>query len=579
MVVPRRRWAALVLLSCIVSFLEIAGALLVVALLSIITEPGTTLSLPVLGDFTFPEGEAGEKAFIWMCGSLAGFFILRGAIYLFQIYVQNRITHNAGARLATRLLDGYLSSPYEFHLRRNSADLIRIATSAVSDVVSSVFVPAVSLLSEALIIAGILAALLLAAPVVTLGTAAAFVAIVFIALKVVQPRIVALGAENQVHSTSTMKTLQESLHSIKDIKLGGRETYFVRRHETGRYLLARAHYLRTVFSEAPRVVIETSLIILLLSFLLVTVLRTGFDADVLVTLGLFAYAGFRILPSVNRVVANLNNLRFGTTAVEHVLDDLARIEVSREPSVSEFDGYVFSERIVLRDVTFRYAGADSDVISGINLEIGRGEVIGLIGSTGGGKSTLIDLICGLLRPRSGEISIDGMDQNEIRRSWQRNLGVVSQSITLIDDTIRRNIAFGSDDDEIRVDSLRDAIKIAQLDATLAALPNGLDTVVGERGVRLSGGQRQRVAIARALYTGAPVLIFDEGTSGLDNVTEAAFIAALEELRGERTVIAAAHRLTTLRTCSRIHVLEGGRITDTGTYEELIGRNLQFQHMK
>ncbi len=286
------------------------------------------------------------------------------------------------------------------------------------------------------------------------------------------------------------------------------------------------------------------------------------------------------MPALNRMVANVNTLRFAEAAVADVHEDLQRLDDVPTPSLEHHAvaPLVVTRGITLSDLSFRYDGAERDALNEIDFTIVNGASVGVVGSTGGGKSTLIDVVLGLLRPTSGQVLVDDVDIHDRLSAWQACIGVVPQQIFLLDDTLRRNVALGVPDDEIDDDAVVEALSLAQLDEVVRSTPEGLDLRLGERGSRLSGGQRQRVVIARALYRRPHVLVFDEGTSALDNVTEAELIAAIARLKGERTVITVAHRLTTVRQCDVILMLKDGRIHDTGTFDELVARNAEFRLM-
>jgi ATP-binding cassette subfamily C protein len=323
-------------------------------------------------------------------------------------------------------------------------------------------------------------------------------------------------------------------------------------------------------------VIETSLILFILVFFAVTVARGG-TQSALATLGLFGYAGLRLQPSLQKIVAAFNSLKFATAPTADVHRDLRIIE-RNATLASSAPPFPFEREIVLEKVSFAYEGTGSDALASVNLSIRRAEQIGICGPTGGGKTTLVDLISGLLSPDKGRVLVDGTDIATNLRGWQRNLGVVSQMVFLADDTLRRNIALGIPDKEIDEPAVQEAVRLAQLSEFIEALPQGLETVVGERGVRISGGERQRIAIARALYYRPQVLIFDEGTSALDNATEQELMRALTSLRGTHTILLVAHRLSTVRDADRVIFVEGGRVAGIDTYDGLCACNESFREM-
>jgi ATP-binding cassette, subfamily B, bacterial PglK len=577
----RGRWVLLVVLALVVAGFEAGSALLVYALLELITAPAPHLGAGVLMTFrdtALPDWP--ERAFLMLTvGVMAVFFVMRAAVALGHVYLEERISHNTGARLSVRLLGGYLRMPYEFHLRRNSAELIRNAYQASHVIVGEVFVPVARLMSEVLVVLAIVGVLLFKAPV---ATGLAFLVLgppVLIVLLFVHPWLKRLGSTYQLMSTQSFQSMQQGLHGARDITLLGREEFFLRLFARQRARLANSQYLRSTARTIPRSVLETAVFLFILSFLGFTLLADESPLEALAILGLFAYAALRIMPSLNKILVGVTALKFSAPAIEQLYDDLVLIESSaaRRPP-GPVEPLPFTRTLALHRVSFRYGGSESDVIHDVSLSIARGEFIGIVGPTGSGKSTLVDLLLGLLQPSTGSIQVDGLDLRGRTAAWQQNLGVVSQSLFLIDDTLRRNIAFGIPDTAIDEQRLAAAVRLARLDTFVASLPDGLDNVVGERGVRLSGGQRQRVAIARALYRRPAVLVLDEGTSALDSRTEAEVMSAVRDLPGTQTVIAIAHRLSTVRACDRIVLIEGGHIVDVGTYEELDARNTAFRDL-
>jgi ATP-binding cassette, subfamily B, bacterial PglK len=577
----RRRWLLLIVLALAVSGFEAAGALLVLLMLGLVTAPDERLVLPAVGDVrTWLPGLEQDELLLLAAVFIAAFFLVRAAVVLAQAYLQHRVANNAGARLSTRLLHGYLSMPYEFHLRRNSAELIRNAYDTVQVVVREVFAPSARMLSDSFVVVGMLAVLLVTAPAATVMAAAVLGPMIYVLLRVVHPWLKGLGRISQRMSKQSLQSLQQSLQGVREIKLVGREGYFRKEFSDRRRAYARAQGLRATAREIPHTTLETALILFILAFLAVSVMAGRSAVGGLAVLGLFAYAALRMQPALNKIVSGLNALKFAAPAIDQLWDDLVLADHAIEQSrtAKAVPPLRFEQEIRVEHLGFRYAGTTTDVLRDINLTIRWGESIGIVGPTGGGKSTLVDVLVGLLEPTTGTVRVDGVDISEHPPAWQRNIGVVPQSVFLLDDTLRRNIALGERDADIDEARLREALRMAQLEHFIASLPEGLETMVGERGVRLSGGQRQRVAIARALYRGPSVLVFDEGTSSLDNVTEAELIRALDRLRGKRTVITVAHRLTTVRGCDRIILVRDGRIVDEAPFELLVAHNPEFRRM-
>jgi ATP-binding cassette subfamily C protein len=330
----------------------------------------------------------------------------------------------------------------------------------------------------------------------------------------------------------------------------------------------------------PRLLVESTFVCGALLVVILLTLQGYRGADVLPLLGLYAYAGFRIIPSANRILWKINEIGYGATAVHQLYDDYMVIvrNAADADDASAGESMPFTDRIVVAGVAYTYPGSHTPALHDVHLTIRRGESIGIVGPTGAGKSTLVDLLIGLLQPSCGRIMIDGVALPERRRSWQRQIGYVPQTIFLADDSLRRNITLGIPDDDIDDDKVQAAVRMAQLEAFVASLADGLNTFVGERGMRLSGGERQRVGIARALYHEPEALVFDEATSALDSCTEGEVVRAIEALHGVKTLVIIAHRLSTVRHCDQLVLLQRGRVAGCGSFDELVERNADFRAM-
>jgi len=571
-------WALVVLLAVLVGGMELLGGLLVFILLTNLTAPDMNRSLPVVGSVRDRFPQLSDEGFLLAAAAVVGaFFLMRAGTFIFQAYLQSRLAQNAGVRLSTRLLRAYLDMPYALHLRRNSAELMRNVQTSVHQIVSLAFTPLTVIISEVLLIVGVFGTLVLVSSSGTLLALAVMGPLVFLLLNVIKRSMRRWGRVHQDMNRATLHVLQESLRGLREIKLLSRERYFEWRFARVRAELAKAVYMQGVLSAVPRVATETMLILFVVLFLVLAIVSDQSIAGLLAVFGMFGYAGLRLMPAASRIVVNSNNLQFARASVNDVYRELRDLENRIKPTAA-IDDLSFADRLVVDGVTFAYEGGVAPALRNVSFSIARGESIGIVGSTGAGKSTLLDVMLGLLEPTSGSVEVDGQSIHASPVAWHRKLGVVPQSTFLIDDSLRRNVAFGLDDDEIDNARVAESIRLAQLDVFVASLPDGLATIVGEAGVRFSGGQRQRVAIARALYRDPEVLFFDEATASLDNVTEARLLEGLEMLYGRYTIVMVAHRLSTVRACDRILVLEGGRLVDSGTFDSLLQRNDLFQQM-
>jgi ATP-binding cassette subfamily C protein len=375
--------------------------------------------------------------------------------------------------------------------------------------------------------------------------------------------------------------ITQGLGSIKETKVAGREDFFLRWFSEASRRFARASLVFSIMSALPRLVIEVVAVGGMLLVVTVILLRGDELSTAIPRLALFAMAAVRIIPSLTRLFSALSSIRFYGPAVPPLHRDLAQAWED-ETRLREATLTVRKEQPLLldalefREVGFTYEGASAPALAGISLRIARGSSVGFVGPSGSGKSTLIDLLLGLLAPQSGRIVIDGVGLQGVVADWQRSIGYVPQSIYLLDDTIRRNVALGIADEQIDDHAVRRALRQAQLESLVERLPAGTGTVIGENGVRLSGGERQRLGIARALYHGPQVLVLDEATSALDHHTENEITRTIRALVGERTVIVVAHRLSTVQMCDTIFVLTNGRIADAGTFEQLLAHSAEFR---
>jgi ATP-binding cassette subfamily C protein len=578
----RWRWGALVAMAVGVTGLELAGAAALYALLSLLGESGATpvTAAGPLGAL-LPAADPTRQRTV-LGTAVVGFFAFRGVLLVLRTFVEGRIVTGIGVEVSERMLSGYLSLPYLFHTRRNSADLIRNTYQSTQSLQDSVVRPLVALIAEGVLVVG-LTVLLVAAEPIAAGLAGLTLGIsILVVQRLLRPRMRVWGRLAQEATTGSLASIQQALGGIRDIKLLGREARFTADHGRHRRRLARSAYLFHAANVAPRSLIELSLVTAVVGALLVSDGVGRGDPGLLSGLGLFAYAGVRLQPSLQIVVSALNALRYNSQLVRDLVADERRFPVEApQGDAATAAPTAAAGRIELRGVTFDYAPEDPGLrpaLDSIDLTVEPGEFLGICGPTGGGKSTLLDVVVGLISPVSGEVAVGGVVLDDRPTWWWRRLGVVSQSVFLADASIRDNIAFGVGSGEVDEVQLDRCVRIAQLTGLLAELPQGLDTLVGERGVRLSGGQRQRVAIARALYRDPEVLVLDEGTSALDGATEAAVIAAMEEGRRDRTLIAVAHRLSTIRRADRIVVLDRGRIVAEGTWSELMDTSAAFRRL-
>ena len=498
---------------------------------------------------------------------LFGIFVLYMVKGLFLIYSasrQVRFVARFQSDLATRLFKTYLTQPWTFHLQRNSSDLIR--TLCEIPTLAQTSLACFGALAEVLVMIGLLLLLLWFEPVGAIAVGLLVAGATLTLERLTSAPLKRWGEASQRHSTQGYQVMLEGFHGAKDVIIRGCERAFVDRFGTQRSLLAGLQGRQMLFNQMPRLWFEILAVAALFLLTLVMAWQGKTTAEMIPTLGLFAAAAFRMLPSANRIASSMQNVRYSTAVIDSLSKELA-LPVGTLPEATA-NPLSFGDRIDLENVCFRYPGAPGDSLSNVSLSIRRGESVGMVGGSGAGKSTLVDVVLGLLSPTSGRVLIDGVDVGPNIRSWQAAIGYVPQSIYLADDSLRRNVAFGVPDDRFDAEAFKRAIRAAQLEDFIASLPDGAETKVGERGARLSGGQRQRIGIARALYHDPAVLVLDEATSALDNETEAGVMEAVAALHGDKTLIVIAHRLGTVAKCDVIHRLEQGRIVESGTFAEV-----------
>jgi ATP-binding cassette subfamily C protein len=575
----RRQWAALLPLAALTSAVEAVGTATVFVLIKVATDPPTVHRLPVVralyAELPWQSGRAVVLSFAALVGA---FFLLRNVLLAAVGFYQQKVLAETTASLSTRLFEAYLRAPWPFHLAKNSADLIHAVTVAADRVVQLSLGSAVQLVSEAFVAAGLVCVLMTTAPLVTLATAAGVGLLLATSLRLTRRRIRRWAALREELGRATIEDAQQALGGLKEIKVLGREPAFLAAFDAHAQALGRVRRRQATLGTLPRLIVETVFVLGVLLVVALVTLRGRTGPDVVSLLGLYAYAGFRLIPAANRVLLALNSMRHSGPAVERIAGDLAALGPRGEAAGGTAPEVAFLDRIALERVSYSYEGAPRPVLEDVSLEIRRGASVGIVGASGAGKSTLVDLVLGLLAPTRGRITVDGADIGGAVRAWQRKIGYVPQSVFIVDDSVRRNIALGVPAAEIDEARVRAAVAMAQLDETVAGLARGLDTAVGERGVRLSGGQRQRIGIARALYHDPELLVFDEATSALDGLTEREVTRAIDSLQGRKTLIVIAHRLTTVRRCDRLVFLREGRLEAVDSFEGLLARSPEFRAM-
>jgi len=554
---PRQRWHGVLLLIAMVfsALLEAASVGLVVPVVTLMMQGDVDQRYPLI--YELLGGGTVRSADLVLSGIvlLVVVFLIKALFLGALAYRQASFAFGLQASVSERLFRGYLLQPYLFHLQRNSAQLIRNAINETNQFTFGAILPGMVLMTETLVLVGLVVLLIGFEPVGALsvmllggGVGAAF-------YRLTKNRIRSWGEDRQVHEGLRIQYLQEGLGGAKEVKLLGRESYFLERYALHNAASARTGELQTTLQSIPRLMLEFLAVFSLAAVVLVAQASGRTSAELVPVFGLFSVAAFRLIPLANRILVSVQSLRFSLPVLDILTRELdtcgAPVNQAEEKKLS------FQDRLLIQDIFFSYPKATQPTLRGIDVTILKGQTVGVVGESGAGKSTLVNLILGLLAPSSGQFTVDGQAVQAHLRGWQKNIGYVPQHIYLTDDSLRRNIAFGENDSDINEAALIRAVQAARLNEFVGSLPEGLNSQVGEGGIRLSGGQRQRVGIARALYSAPQVLVLDEATSALDHDTEQGVMEAVSALHGAITILIVAHRLSTVAGCDVVYRLRDG----------------------
>ncbi len=494
-------------------------------------------------------------------------YLLKSLFLLFLTFYQSKYIFGIQEKLSYQFFKGYLSESYEFHLSRNSSDLIRNSLSEVTQFTGAIS-NTLSIFSELLVLLGITLLLLFIEPSATIIVIATMILLGSIYLFFTKGKSERWGNERMFHDGKRIQHLQQGLSGIKEVKISGREQNFLEIYSTHNSGSANNNRKQAIIVGLPRIFIEFAAISGIVLFIFVYAFDQKEIQQVVPLLGLFGLAAFRIMPSINRIVSSMQSVRFTLPILHSLHEELVKIRERPLPSHNELDQINLSSEIELKNISFSYKDSGT-ILQNIDMIIPAGSCVGIIGESGAGKSTLLDLLLGLNQPTSGEILIDGKKLSDNLRSWQRGIGYVPQEVFLTDDTLKRNIAFGLEEEDIDDEKIASAIKLAKLNSFVDALPNKENTTVGERGVRISGGQKQRIGIARALYENPSILVLDEATSSLDSSTEIEVMSSIKELIGTKTIIIVAHRISTMADSDFLYRIEKGKIGKKLSYQDIV----------
>ena len=581
---PKERRSAGLLLGMVLTMalLDMAGVASIMPFIAILANPElveTNMFLKTSYAISNSFGINTNEQFLFLLGILTFVLLVTSlAFRALATYAQLRFTQMREYSISRRLVEGYLNQPYSWFLGRHSADLGKTILSEVGIVIGNGFTPMMTLFAQSAVAIALFILLILVDPKLVLVVGLVLATAYTLIFRATRGFLTRIGHERFKANEGRFAAVSEAFAAPKEIKFASLEQRYVQRFSVPAQAYARHQATAQVISQLPRFALEAIAFGGMLLVVLYLMAQSGSLASAMPIIALYAFAGYRLMPALQQIYGAVTQLRFVAPALNALHADLMNLQ-STHPTPSQND-IVLKQEISLNQIQYRYPNASKLALKKLSLTIPAKSTVGLVGTTGSGKTTTVDLILGLLEAQKGELAVDGQVINKQNyRAWQRGIGYVPQQIYLADDTVAANIAFGLDRTDIDQAAVERAAKIANLhDFVSNELPQKYQTTVGERGVRLSGGQRQRIGIARALFNNPQVLILDEATSALDNLTEQAVMEAVQNLGHEITIILIAHRLSTVKACDMIFFLEKGELKAQGTYAELSKSNLTFQKM-
>ena len=579
----RKRAGVLMGMMLMMAFLEMLGVASILPFMAVLANPGVVQTSAVLNAaFTISRqiGIETNEQFLFALGVLV--FVLLVTSLTFKAlttYAQTRFAHMREYSISKRLVEGYLQQPYSWFLNRHSADLGKTILSEVGAVIGNGIAPMMTLMAQSTVALALLILLVIADPLLALSVGVALGLAYAGVFAVMSGWLKNLGKARIKANQERFTAVSEAFGAAKEVKVGGLEQTYVQRFAKPAEIFAKGQATAQVISQLPRFALEAIAFGGMLLVILYLIAKSGSFSGALPIIALYALAGYRLMPALQQIYHAFTQLRFAGPAVDALHQDLSSLHTN-DAQHGQLSPLPLTQAITLNQVSYRYPNALQPALKGIDLTIPARSTVGFVGATGSGKTTTVDVILGLLEPQDGALKIDGQPITAAnRRHWQRAIGYVPQHIYLADDSVAANIAFGMNTNDIDQTAVQRAAKIANLHEFVSNdLPLGYATTVGERGVRLSGGQRQRIGIARALYHNPQVLILDEATSALDNLTEQAVMEAVNNLGHDITIILIAHRLSTVRQCDQIYLLERGEVKAQGTLEELTQASERFRAM-
>ena len=578
---PRERKISclLIIMIIIMASLDMIGVASILPFMAVLTNPGAIKTNTILNkmfEISRIFGVENNDEFLFALGILVFMLLIISLIFkALTAYAQVRFVQMREYTIGKRLVEGYLHQPYSWFLSRHSADLVKTVLSEVNEVIGNGLKPLMEIIAKSTIIIAIIILLIIADPKLAFVVSFSIIVTYGFIFYFIRNILYKLGKERFKSNQFRFRIVSEAFGAAKEIKVGGLEKGFIKSFSINAQIFARNVASSEVLGILPRFALEAIAFGGILLIILFILDNTGSVNDAIPIISLYAFAGYRLMPAIQVIYLSSTRLKFVGPALDKIINDIKNL---KPLNLNQNQGVLnFNKAIDLKNISYNYPNSQRTSLKNINLSIPNSSRVGIMGQTGCGKTTIVDIILGLLNPKKGTLEVDGQiikDQN--RRSWQRSIGYVPQQIYLSDDTIAANIAFGVDSKDINKDLVERASKIANLhEFIIDELPDQYETNVGERGIRLSGGQRQRIGIARALYHNPKVLILDEATSALDDQTEKVVMEAIHNLDKNITIIIIAHRLSTIKNCDIVYLLEKGELKNTGTFEEIIKANNNF----
>lgn len=568
--------AGLAVLILIGGILETLGVSMMLPLVQAIMSPDEIMDNELVASIVaFLHIDSSRNLILWLLGATIFLFIFKNAYLLFQTYVQNTFVTRNRNRMISRVMREFLNRPYEDYLGADIPTVFRLTDSDIPNAFQLILV-LIQMTTEIVVAVSIcLVLVVVVSPAISIGCAVLFLGMTLMITKILKPRLNAIGRKNQAIQSRIAKWRIQSIYGLKDVKVLHREEFFVRNYYESGAVGANVARNYAVMNNAPRLLIETVFIAAMLSFIFAFIVRGGDITELFSTLTAFAAAAVRVMPATNRINTYLSEIAYAQPCLDYLYENLTE-NMKRDVNGSvtgltgeqeqEKEPLTLNDKIVLDHISYSYPNTDKPIFTDAHMEVRKGQSVGIMGPSGAGKSTIVDILLGLLHVQAGAITCDGRDIFDNYPSWLSKIGYIPQSIYLIDESIRDNIAFGIDRDKIDDRRIWEVLEEAQLKTFVEELPEGLETTIGDRGVRISGGQRQRLGIARALYHNPEILVFDEATSALDGDTEAAVMEAVNSFHGKKTMVIIAHRLNTIAKCDIIYKVENEKIKQT-TLEE------------